>query len=575
MLNILDLPVHQFNELINLEPTLDKDWKTTLMGIVLSLDKESQQSIYHAIIKPKGIIYDASTKQLITSPRQSLSQLLKTSHIASEPLIEATASLLELLTPPLDNSPVDALTLVQELESRLTFFDHTPIPQTKIAVSQKHQLRQAFLYDFANYLDTLRLEVPKNVRQLDENTLKTFLKQVFIKSQLQGYQFKYYEAPDLDLYGIHHFPAFIKQEAQNRKLLLIETKDCWFLLTPSENADGNAFSTYRFLYEEQVGGGLFLTGLALPKQEHYTEQAQKFFLARIQRLFSVDQNIDSELKKFVLTIKAVLSEQLEPLLLNNNFGVGGNSEQLVARRTTRFEEILSQQVLQKLPAMFNFAGQSQHDKEFFLMHLSQFFDKLLHLIEKFRLHPFARKSFVAKNLSLKIVAMNALVQKNQSWLFYHEAHDAEAYHDFKKAMPTLKACYEEAINDSQELEELIAQSKKQLHRYQEGGFLAKLGFGKPKYTLDELGQAKQDLSENFFVDIMKIAKEFKRSVVFIEHETAFQAHDAYRHYAIAHERYHFTRLPYVIALPEDRSIFNLDSLHGDINWQIFARVDNV
>lgn len=100
MLNILDLPTHKFNELTNLEPTLDKDWKTTLMDIVLSLDKESQQSIYHAIIKPKGIIYDASTKQLITSPRQSLSHLLKTSHIASEPLIEATTSLLEVLTPP-------------------------------------------------------------------------------------------------------------------------------------------------------------------------------------------------------------------------------------------------------------------------------------------------------------------------------------------------------------------------------------------------------------------------------------------------------------------------------------------
>lgn len=74
---------------------------------------------------------------------------------------------------------------------------------------------------------------------------------------------------------------------------------------------------------------------------------------------------------------------------------------------------------------------------------------------------------------------------------------------------------------------------------------------------------------------MKIIKDYKRAVVFIEHETAYQGDDTYRNYAIAHEKYHFTRLPYIISLPEDREIFDLDRLHDDINWQIFTSIDNV
>lgn len=99
MLNILELPVSKFNKLTSLEPTIDKDWKTDLMDIVLSLDKDSQQSIYHDVIRPKGIIYDPKSKQLIKIPRPSLAETLKTAH-ASDLLASASTSLLDLMTPP-------------------------------------------------------------------------------------------------------------------------------------------------------------------------------------------------------------------------------------------------------------------------------------------------------------------------------------------------------------------------------------------------------------------------------------------------------------------------------------------
>lgn len=44
-------------------------------------------------------------------------------------------------------------------------------------------------------------------------------------------------------------------------------------------------------------------------------------------------------------------------------------------------------------------------------------------------------------------------------------------------------------------------------------------------------------------------------MVYMEYETDFEINEDYRHYAIANESQSLARLPYIIALPEDREIF--------------------
>ncbi len=271
------------------------------------------------------------------------------------------------------------------------------------------------MYDFSQWIDGITLTLPPNSRQLNEEILKIFIKQVFIKSELHGYDFKFFEAPDLDLYKITHFPNFIKKEAQERKMLLVETPALWFLIAPSDHTDANPFSLHRFLYEETVGGAAFLNSLAIPKHLIDDPVAQRFFLDRIGRIFSLDKNIDIEIKKFVLMLKRIIHEQLEPILLDQNFRFdGSDTERMIAKRAVKFEEALASNVLQKLPMMIRFSKDSEPDREFLLQGLGGFFENIIQLITRFQMHPLARHSFVARNLKIKILAIKTLVQKKQT-----------------------------------------------------------------------------------------------------------------------------------------------------------------
>lgn len=64
----------------------------------------------------------------------------------------------------------------------------------------------------------------------------------------------------------------------------------------------------------------------------------------------------------------------------------------------------------------------------------------------------------------------------------------------------------------------------------------------------------------------------------MEYETDFEINEDYRHYAIANESQSLARLPYIIALPEDKERFSLESLESledDVYWEIFNQIYNV
>lgn len=461
--------------------------------------------------------------------------------------------------------------LVDELEAALTYLDKVAINSDKGEHKQRQAIRTAFLYDFVSWLDTITLEMPPSIRQIDERIFKIFTKEVFIKSLIQ-----FFEAVDLDLYGITHFPEFIKQEAINRKLLLVETKDFWFIVSPSESLGSNTFSLRRFLNEDKQGGYTYFNGLALSKKMADNPQVQEIMLKFVNRIFSIDRNISDELKKFAIHIRRMIQLQFSPILLDNKFVADGSSaEKTIQKRVVKFEELLSTSVLQKLPTMINIAKHSEFDQEFLFHRLNGFFNELLILVKNFRTHPLARYAFAAQHLQVRVLALDVLIQKNRSNLFDPKLSNEAFKEKLSGAMNALRESYETGLENLAELDNLIATTKAYDDKKAAGGFLAKLGFGKPKYTMEELKEAKKDLNDEFFVDIVRIAKEHKQAVVYVEYETDFTINEDFRHYAIANESYGITRLPYIISLPEDRERFSLEDLQDDVYWEIFDQIYNV
>ncbi|MBE9578584.1 MULTISPECIES: hypothetical protein [Moraxella] len=432
------------------------------------------------------------------------------------------------------------------------------------------------MYEFSDWLDTIKLEMPKSVRQINERIFKIFTKEVFIKSLIQGRDFRYLEAVDLDLYGVTHFPAFIQKEASNRKLLIVETKHIWFIVSPSETLGSNPFSLRRFLAEDITGGFAYFNGLALTKSLCDKPEVQEVMLKFVNRIFSLDRNISDELKKYAIHIRKMVKEQFTPILLDSKFTADGSSaEKTIARRIIKFEELLTSSVLRQLPTMISIAKNSEFDQEFLFHRLNGFFNELLILIKNFRMHPLARHAFVAQHLQLRVLALDVLIQKNRGAIFDPTISTEELREKLGEAMNDIRESYEEGLNNMAEIEELIANTKAYDDKKASGGFFAKLGFGKPKYTMEELREAKQELNEEFFVEIVRLAKKHKQAIVYVEYETDFEINEDYRHYAIANESYGLARLPYIIALPEDRETFSLEALKDDVYWEIFDQIYNV
>ncbi len=418
--------------------------------------------------------------------------------------------------------------------------------------------------------------MPKNIRQINEYTFKIFIKEVFIKSLIQGRDFHFLEAVDLDLYGITHFPAFIQKQSADRKLLIVETKNIWFIISPPDTLGSNPFSLRRFLTEEETGGFSYFNALALPKPLCDNPKAQAVMLKLINRIFSLDRNISDELKKYAIHLKTVLKKQLTPILMDSTFAAdGGSAEKIIARRIITFEELLTSSVLRQLPTMISIAKSSEFDQEFLFHCLNGFFNELLILIKNFRMHPLARHAFVAQHLQVRVLALDVLIQKNRKTIFDPTVKTEELREKLGEAMNDIRESYEEALSNMAEIEELIANTKAYDDKKVSGGFFAKLGFGKPKYTMEELKEAKKDLNEEFFVEIVRLAKKHKQAIVYVEYETDFEINEDYRHYAIANESQGLARLPYIIALPEDRERFSLEALKDDVYWEIFDQIYNV
>lgn len=469
--------------------------------------------------------------------------------------------------------------LTDEIEAILTFLDTIAVNPDKYEHRTRQKIRTAFLYELAEWIDKASFDIPKTLRRIDETVFKCYFKEVFIKQQIQGWSFKYLEAVDLDLYNITHFPDFIAQEAKNRKLLLVETHDYWFLVSTAENTATNPFSIRRFLYEETIANFTYLNNVVLPKKFANNEVTQKFIKLLVARIYSLDTNIGEDIKKFVLLLKDCTQNQLSPIFKEPLSASGLNVERTIATRTTKFEEKLSSMVLQRLPSMFAMVRDSEAEREFLFRNLVIFFNDVWSLVENFRLHPLVRYSFVAQNLSNKIVGFNIMLQKNKMWLCNSEINSQERDEPFKEAMPKLRACYENGMKELKEIELLKEEIKRYHHKQSDGSWFEKLvqkmGFGKPKYTMDDLKAYEKELNNEFFADIIRLAKDNKKAVVYLEHESDYMPNEDFRHYIIANETKGISRLPYVIALPEDRELFSLENIQDDVYWEIFTYVDNV
>lgn len=569
-LNIYDLSGYQLYCLQSTDPNLTYGWEENISDIFHLLDEQSRESVVEKIFRPRGILYDKIKQKFFHAKHTTLNEILTRETVNNPKLWQAIKQLEQLLVE--NDDPVDVVLLADELEAGLQYLAKVEVDE----ISNESQLRQkmkvAFLYDFVHWLDKKSLNFQEGKRKLTEDMIKSYIKEVFVKQQIQGWDFRAWDGEDIELMGVEHFPTELKQMAKERKLHIVENSKYWFLIGPADKIGQNPYSIRRFLHEDIGRMSVFLTHVIVPRKLFEKEPIKNFLLNCIARIYTLDRSISEEILHFVANAKKTNAEQLQVILRRPLSHDGREAEQIIAERMVTYEKTLTSLILGKMKRMLEIAVKSPDDMDYLYYHVDKLIKDLQNDIEDFQLQPLARDSYSAKQMGICLMSFRLLWAKTKDLM-----NDVILDEKTDK----LSAPIESLIENLKEVDESVAQVEQirlEIDAYEKkiekGGLFVKLGLvKKPDYTLEELEAFENELNQEMFINVIRLMKKHREIVVYAEFETGQVIDDKYRHYAVLDDKKLFGMLPRLIVLPEDKTKFNPQDIRATLERNIFKMKD--
>ncbi len=569
-MNIHDLSEYQLYKLKSIDPTLSLDWREVIDDIVPQLDKESQTSIYKNILKPRGISVDVDRTLTYTRPN-SLQWTIENIHTKNKDLLSIASHMKKIITS--QNKNHNAMQLADKIESILGYLDSLEVNDVLQDQKDRQQIRVAFLYDLALWIDTITLDIDVGLRKLNTNIIKSYFKEVFIKQQIQGRDFRNWDSSDLSFQELSHLPSFIKQEGRDRKFFIVEGQNYWYLVGTASQIDKNPYSFRRFLYEDHSGNHreyVYLTNIVLKKDSINNSDYLAHAAYCMTRLYTLDRGVSDTLLKFVNDIQQLYQNYLKPLLREPLQQDGSHPEEIIKERMVKYEKQLSILILQKLPRIIKMTDHDVNDQDYLFYHLDQLVKQMSENIQDFRLQPLAGYSTSSEIMIVKLIALRRLLNKSRH-VFYS---DEESLDENSQIMAYSLLAIKDKLEDIDiSLEELNLQEENISHyKYlkENGSFWQKMKLGKtPNYSLADIEQMRSSINEDLFISIVRLAKTEPYSMVYTEFECNEIINENYRHYAIADGKLGISSLPRVVRLNEDRTKLDIDSIKEVIYEDIF------
>lgn len=569
-LNIYDLSSYQLYQLKSVDPNLSYNWNEHLSEIFHVLDDESQQSVIEKIFRPRGILYDKITQKFFSTPHTPLAEILSREIINNTKLWQSAKYLEQLLKE--GDEPIEIVALADELEAGLQRLAKIEVDEKSNEPQLRKKIQTAFLYDFASWLDKKELIFSEGKRKLTQDMIKSYIKEVFIKQQIQGWDFRTWDGEDIDLIGVAHFPVELKQMVKERKLHVVENSKYWFLIGPADKIGQNPYSIRRFLHEDVGRLSLFLTHVIVPRKLFEKEEIKKFLLDRISRIYTLDRSISEEVLHFVANAKKHNIEQLQVLLRRPLSHDGRESELIIAERMVSYEKTLISLIVGNIMRILEIAVKSNDDMDYLFYHVDKLFKDLQNDIEDFQLQPLVQDSYSAQQMAICLMSFCLLWTKIKNII-------SDIF--LNKNLSKISAPIDELADLLKETEEAIIQveeTRLEIDAYEQkiakGGFFTKLGLiKKPDYTLEELESVEKEIKQTLFMDIIRLMKKHSELVVYAEFETGQIFNEKYRHYAVLDNKKMFGMLPRLIVLPEDRTTFEPISIRQALERNVFKMKD--
>jgi hypothetical protein len=572
MASIHDLSEYQLYKLKAIDPTLSKNWEDIIDSIMPVLDTESQQRIYQDILVPRGISYDVSQKLVYRRP-ETLREVVQNLQTNNRGLLSLTQHMLAFIeTRQQDYS---AMKLAEEVEATLYHLDQLDMDDARIEQKNRQKVRNAYLYDLAEWVENVELTIDAGLRNLDNAAVKAYFKEVFIKQQIQGWDFRSWDSTDLGFQELSYLPAFVMTEGKDRKFTIVEGDDYWFLTGAADDPEKNPYSFRRFLYEDTSGDDhnpyVYLTHIVLKKDQLNNQRYLAHAAHCISRLYTLDRGVSETLLKFSFEIKKLYKTYLHPLLKAPLKNDGSHSELVVQERMIKYEQQLSTLILQKIPKIFRFALHDINDQLYLFYQLDKLFKQMIDNIKDFRLNPLARFSTSTEMLAIKLTSMRLLIAKLRPILCDQTLAEEEKKELLDAPIKDIEHHIDHSDAGLKELKLLRYNIRHHQDIKENGSFWEKMRQGKaPSYTLEEIEEAERSLQNELFLSIVRTAKTYNRTIVYPEFECNEIINDDYRHYALPDGDSGFSRLPRIIKLPENREKFSIHTIKQTLNYDIFS-----
>ena len=570
MAHIFDLSHYDIYRLQSIDPIFSDDWRQTLCDIFPKLDKESQNSVFRQLLVPRGIMYDKTSKKFLAQRPVSLSDTLALTSSSNDKVMMMANHMLNFLKAPTQG--VSILELADKIEAMLDHFDSIELYDAKNEHHLAKKIRQAFLYDLSHWIDNIEISLAPGLRNLTPDMIRAYFKSVFLKHQIQGWEFRSWDGQDMQELSSEHFPVFLQQEAVVRRYVVVETPKYWFLIGPTRLANQNPFSFRRFLFEDSDVSGqyIYLTHVVVEREGVNLPANKANILMQLSRMYTLERSVNEAVKIFMNSSKDLLIRYIYPLIRKPLATDGRPIEAIIEERMENFEKQFSILILNKLPRIFDIALKEINDLEFFYYHLDLLIANVTNCLRDFCLQPLASFSLVAKRTTLRLVSMRMLTHRIRNYLNDMTIEAEQKQKLFMAPMQYLDKQLTEVEEEQSTIDILTEEALYYQKQVETSGFLRRLITPKaPKYSLEELTQYRQQLNENFFMSIIRLAKDQKQLIVYPEFECNIIIDENFRHYAFIDGELGLTRLPKLLCLPEKRDSFDFQTVRQQINADVF------
>ncbi|WP_349929848.1 hypothetical protein ABJ384_14735 (plasmid) [Acinetobacter sp. A1-4-2] len=556
-------------KLKQIDPILDKYWQQQIQSILSTTPQALHQKIEDQYLKAKNIAWNYLNQTFEFKGHTSLknlqldtqnSELLQLAH-----RIKSTFSYLQGYQTDFQ--------IADYLESIVREINQIDLEHSADIQAQQ-LIKKAFLYDAALIIRDLDFTVSENHRHLDIEQVRTFIFEIFMKSEILGSWFSHILPSEYAEQELVIFQDYFIQQQRIRDFEIIKTFQYYFVLSSTYDSSVSAYSIRRFLTEENFGkeDRFYISGLVLDPQQ--LDQADYFanFKQLMNRIIGIQRQMNPHIVELIESLHEYNQQNLIPSLkeiLNiQSFSI----DHLVKEHLEILEKDLSLNILEPLLKGLKNSVQHTDELEYCYLNLSRLINEFLHQLEILSQQPMLQFNQHARLFKYRLIAYLKLLEQRRAQIFVI-FHDEFQYQQQLRAVsaPTqeIRELLNSAMEQTRQIQQHIRQLEREMQNAENSSFLKRL-FKKSENHELKINELKQNLIEvrdRCYIRIIAIQKQASQESVYMEAKNLISVIDSkVRHYAFANGENGVTRLPLLLQLPEDRNNFNMQSILMALNY---------